>query len=207
MVRMGADNMNKDEFMKELSTNLTNVPEEEIHDISTDYDEYFIIGVEKGRTEEEIALSLGEPKSIAKQLRANYMIEKAQTTRTSGNIIRAVIAAVGLGLFNVIFILGPFIGIVGVLIGLYASAFGLTLGGIGVILGTFLKPLFPSYISIDVNFLLSSSIGIGLSAIGALMFIGCGNLTKFLYKVTIKYLKTTIKIINGREERNNESTQ
>ena len=128
--------MNKSEFMKELSRNLTNIPVEEMHDISIDYDEYFIIGVEKGRSEEYIALSLGEPKTIAKQLRVNYMIEKAQNTETSGNIIRAVIAAVGLGLFNIIFILGP--------------------------------------------------------------FIGCGHLAKFINKVTIKYIKTNIKIINGR---------
>jgi len=197
--------MNKIEFMKELSRNLTNIPVEEKHDISIDYDEYFIIGVEKGRSEEDIALSLGEPKTIAKQLKANYMIEKAQNTETSGNIIRAVIAAVGLGLFNIIFILGPFIGVIGILIGLYGATFGLTLGGIGVVLGTFLKPLFPNYISMNVNFLISISIGIGLSALGALMFIGCGHLSKFIYKITIKYLKTNIKIINGHEERNNES--
>ena len=61
---MGDDNMNKNEFMKELSRNLTNIPEEEIHDISIDYDEYFIIGVEKGRSEEDIALSLGDLKLL-----------------------------------------------------------------------------------------------------------------------------------------------
>ncbi len=115
--------MNKNEFMKELSRNLSNVSEEEKQDISTDYDEYFTIGIEQGRSEENVALSLGEPKTIAKQLRANYMIEKAQSTKSSINIGRAVIAAVGLGLFNII-LLGPFIAIVGILMGLYATAFG-----------------------------------------------------------------------------------
>ncbi|MBW9148281.1 DUF1700 domain-containing protein [Clostridium sp. CM028] len=195
--------MNKNEFMKELSRNLSNLREEEKQDILTDYDEYFTIGAEKGRSEEDIAISLGEPRTIAKQLRANYMIEKAQNTKSSGNIGRAIIAAVGLGFFNII-LLGPFIGIVGVLIGLYATAFGFTISGIVVVLGTFLKLIFPSYISMDVNWIISIAIGMGLSAVGALMFIGCKHLTKWLYKVTIKYLKTNIKIINGKEEQDYE---
>ncbi|MCB2312244.1 DUF1700 domain-containing protein [Clostridium tagluense] len=195
--------MNKNEFMKELSRNLSNVPEEEKQDISTDYDEYFVIGIEQGRSEENIALSLGEPKTIAKQLRANYMIEKAQSTKSSRNIGRAVIAAVGLGFFNII-LLGPFIAIVGILIGLYATAFGFTIGGIGIVLGTFLKPIFPQYISMGVNWIISIAIGIGLSSAGSLMFIGCKHLSKWLYKETIKYLKTNIKIINGKEEQNHE---
>ncbi|MBZ9607715.1 DUF1700 domain-containing protein [Clostridium estertheticum] len=195
--------MNKNQFMKELSRNLPKVPEEEKQDILTDYDEYFTIGTEQGRSEEDIALSLGEIRTIAKQLRANYMIEKAQNTKSSGDIGRAVIAAVGLGFFNII-LLGPFIGIVGVLIGLYATAFGFAMSGIGVVLGTFLKPIFPQYISMDVNWIISIAIGIGLSALGSLMFIGCKHLTKWLYKVTIKYLKTNIKIINGKKEQDYE---
>ena len=195
--------MNKNEFMKELSRNLPKVPEEEKRDILTDYDEYFTIGTEKGRSEEDIALSLGEPRTIVKQLRANYMIEKAQNAKSSGNMFRAVIAAVSLGFFNII-LLGPFIGIVGILIGLYATAFGFTISGIGLVLGTFLKLVLPSYISMDVNWIISIAIGIGLSALGVLMFIGCKHLTKWLYKVTIKYLKTNIKIINGKEEQEYE---
>lgn len=195
--------MNKNEFMKELSRNLSNLTEEEKQDILTDYDEYFTIGIEQGRSEEDIALSLGETRTIAKQLRANYMIEKAQNTKSSGNMFRAVIAAVGLGFLNIM-LLGPFIGIVGIMIGLYATAFGFTIGGIGVVLGTFLKPIFPQYISMDVNWIISIAIGIGLSALGVLMFIGCKYLTKWLYKVTIKYLRTNIKIINGKEEQDYE---
>ena len=195
--------MNKNEFMKELSRNLPNLQEEEKQDILTDYDEYFTIGIEQGRSEEDIAISLGEPRTIAKQLKANYMIEKAQNTKSSGNMFRAVIAAVGLGFLNIM-LLGPFIGIVGIMIGLYATAFGFTISGIGIVLGTFLKPIFSQYISMDVNWIISIAIGIGLSALGSLMFIGCKHLTKWLYKVTIKYLKTNIKIINGKEEQNYE---
>ncbi|GCD10283.1 HAAS signaling domain-containing protein [Clostridium tagluense] len=195
--------MNKNEFMKELSRNLSNVPEEEKQDISTDYDEYFAIGIEQGRSEENIALSLGEPKTIAKQLRANYMIEKAQSTKSSRNIGRAVIAGVGLGFFNII-LLGPFIAIVGILIALYATAFGFTISGVGAVLGTFLKSIFPQYISMDVNWVISMSMGIGFIALGDLMFMGCKNLSRWLYKETIKYLKTNIKIINGKEGQNYE---
>ncbi len=42
-----------------------------------------------------------------------------------------MLATIALGFFNLVFILGPFIGLIGIVIGLYGGALGVTMGGLG----------------------------------------------------------------------------
>lgn len=63
--------------------------------------------MERGRTEEEIAESLGDPVSIAKSIKAEYSITRAEREPGIRNIVRAIITVAGLGLFNLIFVLMP----------------------------------------------------------------------------------------------------
>jgi len=99
--------MNKKEFLGRLSELIKDIPEEEKKDILFDYEEHFRIGLEKGRKEEEIAASLGDPKIIAKQSRASCILREAEKTTSVNNIMRAIFAAVGLGFFNLVIVLGP----------------------------------------------------------------------------------------------------
>ena len=54
--------MNRKEFIDKLKLYLQGMPESEIQDILSDYEEHFNIGISKGKSEEEIANELGEPK-------------------------------------------------------------------------------------------------------------------------------------------------
>ena len=72
--------------------------------------------MENGKTEEEIAFSLGDPRILAKQFSASYAVQRAESSTSVNNILRAVLAVVGLGFFNLVFVLGPFLGLVGVLV-------------------------------------------------------------------------------------------
>ena len=56
--------MNRDEFIGILRNELSGIPKEEIEDILYDYEEHFEIGIHKGKTEEEIAKELGNPKIL-----------------------------------------------------------------------------------------------------------------------------------------------
>ncbi|HAJ95662.1 MAG TPA: hypothetical protein DCP02_05440, partial [Actinobacteria bacterium] len=128
--------MNKKEFIDSLLKYLRGIPGDEEQDIISDFEEYFEMGKKDGRTEENIAESLGNPKALANQLRAGIMVARVEKETTAINITRAVLASLGLGFFNLIFILGPFLGIAGVLAGLFAAAIGITAGGITGLLGT-----------------------------------------------------------------------
>jgi len=193
--------MNKKEFLGRLSELIKDIPEEEKKDILFDYEEHFRIGLEKGRKEEEIAASLGDPKVIAKQSRASCILREAEKTTSASNIMRAIFAAVGLGFFNLVIVLGPAIGLIGILVALFAAAFAITVSGAAVSLGTLLGPVFAWNVYIPFAAVVSIPLGIGLTALGLLSIIGTFYLTKFFYKLSISYLKMNLQIITNRRNR------
>ncbi len=190
--------MNKEEFLGKLSELIKDIPEEEKKDILFDYEEHFRIGLEKGRKEEEIAASLGDPKVIAKQSRASCILREAEKTTSVNNIVRAIFAAVGLGFFNLVIVLGPAIGLIGILVALFAASFAITVSGAAVLFGTILGPLFVFDVYIPLTSTVSIPLGIGLTSLGLLFIIGVSYLAKFFYKLSIGYLKMNLQIITNR---------
>lgn len=190
--------MNKEEFLGRLSELIKDIPEEEKKDILFDYEEHFRIGLEKGRKEEEIAASLGDPRVIAKQSRASCILREAEKTTSVNNIVRAIFAAVGLGFFNLVIVLGPAIGLIGILVALFAASFAITVSGAAVLLGTILGPLFVFDVYIPLTSTVSIPLGIGLTSLGLLFIIGVSYLAKFFYKLSIGYLKMNLQIITNR---------
>ena len=189
--------MNKFEFMNVLSTDLKRLPEADKADVLYDYEEHFTIGLEQGKSEEEIAKALGDPRAIAKQFNVDTMLEQAAETKSVGNITRAVFAIAGLGFFNLVFVLGPYIGLVAVLIALFASAFALTISGIAIILTAIAAPALPDFISLGgINPGVIIFSGIGITALGLLFFQGVIALSRVFFRVTVSYLKMNLKIIN-----------
>lgn len=193
--------MNKKEFIDSLLKYLRGIPGDEEQDIISDFEEYFEMGKKDGRTEENIAESLGNPKALANQLRAGIMVARVEKETTAINITRAVLASLGLGFFNLIFILGPFLGIAGVLAGLFAAAIGITAGGITGLLGTIFSPLFPEYFNMILNPAVGIFASIGLICFGVLFFIGSIYLTKGFFRLFIKYIKFNTRIATGKEIR------
>src|SRR5690625_7907401 len=106
--------MNKRQFLDELDVALIPLNSEERSNILRDFEEHFSIGELNGDSEDKIAASLGSPQKIAKELLATYHIEKVETVTTTGNMMRASWAAIGLGFFNLMIVLAPFIALIGI---------------------------------------------------------------------------------------------
>jgi uncharacterized membrane protein len=187
--------MTKNDFLKSLNRLLSNMPEADRNEIVYDYEEHFRIGLENGKTEEEIAQSLGDVRAIARQFIADFTIQRAQTNATASNIFKAVLATVGLGFFNLVFVFGPFMGLVGVLIGLFGAAFGLAVGGAGAFIAIIVSPALPGLFNIEGNLEFWILLSIGITCLGILFFIADCYIAKFFYKGTIKYLKWNLEII------------
>lgn len=187
--------MIKSEFIASLNQALVGLPQTEKDDILYDYEEHFSIGQEKGKTEAEICDALGDPKAIAKQYIASVMVKKAEESKTVGNIMRAVIATLGLGLFNLIFMLGPFAAVIGVLIGLFVASLAVSIAGAAVFLAMLIPDLNPIPWATALPYGIGGLIGIGVACLGLLMLIGTFYLAKLFYNLTIAYLKMNIKII------------
>lgn len=179
--------MNKEQFLKQLNASLTRLSLEEREDILQDYEEYFEIGMEEGKSEQEISKSLGNPKQISKELMATYHLGQVEQTTSAGNVMRAVWAVIGLGFFNLVIVLGPFIALIGVVIAGWVSAIAFILAPLGALFNLVLG----NFQLFDLFFAL------GLCGIGIFIAMGMFVATSVLTKGFIRYLKFNASLVKG----------
>jgi len=179
--------MNKEQFLKQLNASLTRLSLEEREDILQDYEEYFEIGMEEGKSEQEISKSLGNPKQISKELMATYHLGQVEQTTSAGNVMRAVWAVIGLGFFNLVIVLGPFIALIGVVIAGWVSAIAFILAPLGALFNLVLG----NFQLFDLFFAL------GLCGIGIFIAMGMFVATNALTKGFIRYLKFNASLVKG----------
>lgn len=111
------------------------------------------------------------------------------------SIFPSLLTAISLLLFNLIFVLGIYIGLAGALLGLFSGAIASFFGGIVLTLGGIFGPIFGDFFSTSFPSFLNVFFGIGTTAFGILFFIGDCYLGKYFIKGTIKYLKWNLSII------------
>lgn len=200
--------MNKWEYLEKLDELLKELPEEDRDDILSDYEEHFQIGLENGRTEEELSRALGDPKTVAKQVKAEYMISKAEDKPSAGSMMEAILAAAGLGLFNMIFVAVPALGFAAILVALFVAGLAVVFTGILAIFSPLLNVIVPNYIHLPVSkgvfgTLIMIGGGIGLTVLGTVWVVIMAYVSKWFYDLAIRYLKLNLRIIKGREASNN----
>jgi uncharacterized membrane protein len=182
--------MNKEMFINELNQHLDKIPLDDRKEIIYDYEEHFEIGLSEGKTEEEISNSLGNPKSIAKELLLDYRVQQAEKDSNVVTMSRAVLAFIGLSFLNLIILFPPFMSIVGVLIGIWVTALVLTLSPIAALISGFFLSFDATFLSIILKSLVACGTG--------LIIIFCATyITKFFIEIVIKYLKYNLRLIKG----------
>ncbi|HLR40509.1 MAG TPA: DUF1700 domain-containing protein [Virgibacillus sp.] len=181
--------MNKEQFLRSLDKSLKGLSSDERRDIMHDFEEHFAFGIEEGKTEKEIATSLGSPDKIAKELLAAYHLEKVETTATTGNMIRAVWAVIGLGFFNLVIVLGPFIALAGVVFGGWATAIAFVFSPILVLVNLLIYP--ETFAFFDLFF------SMVLSSIGLFIALGMFFVTRWLANGFVRYLQFNMKLVKG----------
>lgn len=181
--------MDKTRFLHELETVLKKLPAVERNDIVQDFEEHFAIGLEEGKTEEQIATSLGSPHQIAKELLASYHLEKVEATATTGNIVRAVWAVIGLGFFNVVIVLGPFIALAAIVFAGWTLGVAFVASPLLVLIDAVINP--GSFAMFQLFFSLL------LCGLGLFIVIGMFFATAALTKSFIRYLAYNAKLVKG----------
>jgi len=181
--------MTKEKFLRQLNVSLKQLTSKERQDILQDYEEHFAIGLAEGKTEEEIATSLGSPNQIAKELLASYHLEKVEATVTTGNIIRAVWAVIGLGFFNLVIVLGPFLAFLGIILAGWVMTVGFVLAPLLV--------LIDSVINFGTFHFFNLFISLALCGIGLFILIGMIPATKAVVNGFVRYLKYNASIVKG----------
>ena len=177
--------MNKDNFLMDLQQQLKKLPSEDLQEIMRDYEEYFLIGMNEGKTEAEIITKLGSPNQVAKEILANYQLELLEKNPSTFNMLKATWAVIGLGLFNLIFILGPFI-----------TLLSLLFAGWIVSVSFVFSPMLALF-SLTIGSFFQSIL---LCGVGLLLGIGLYYLTISVKQLIIKYLKFNLSIVRGAKE-------
>lgn len=192
--------MKRQDYINELKQQLKGLPQSEIEDIVRDQEELISDALAAGRTEESILKSLGEPGELARALKAEVIIEQASEEKKLGRQLRGAFGAVGalllLAPFNLIFVLGPFMVLLGMLFSGWMVA--TALGGVAVFLvGGYLSELITIGASIWVHlslvFSLIAGVGISILAILAMYYI-----TRGMMQLTLSYLKWNLNFVRTR---------
>lgn len=199
--------MNKEGFLESLRRNLKNNPEKDIVEIIRDYEEHISIGLKNGREEAELIKSLGDPADIARQIKADYHIKKAETKTSAANIFRAIYASAGIGVLNLIFILPLLIALLFLLFLLFIIPLSFIMAGNMVLIACLASILIPDYFfglsGAFISFpeaIGASFMSIGLVSTGWLILIGAFHATKFISELVLRYLKFNLSIIQNKEE-------
>lgn len=181
--------MTKEQFFHELANALRKLPQNEREEIMQDFAEHFAIGDEEGKSEEEIISALGSPQHIGKEMVATYHLDQVESQVTTGNILRAVWAVIGLSFFNLVIVLGPFIGLLGVLIGGWVAGIAFIASPLLVFVNVLIYP--GTFEWFDLFF------SIGLCGLGLFIAIGLYFATKGIVYGFVRYLKFNINLVKG----------
>jgi uncharacterized membrane protein len=172
--------MNSVAFLCVLNDGLAGLPAQEIDDILADYTAYFDEARASGRSEEEVAAALGDPRRLARELRAETGLRRWENHRSLGNSAAALLALGGLAAVDILFLLPLLFAVTltVLVIGLVIFVFGIV--GIGLLLSLLKIGHFASIAAM----VLRATVGIGLIA-GS---VGCGALLVLALNGAVKML-------------------
>jgi len=185
--------MNKNEFLKRLSGNLSRMSGEERDEIMADFAEYFDCAVKEGKDEETVCARLGDPKKIAKEYYSQKMIEEANSKKTFKSMGRAVAAAAGLSLSNFIYAVCVVAAGYIVIAALYIAVCSAGLAAFAALIGS--AVYFSAYNPLLV--LLGIFLSAALLSLCVIGFIGIMKLAALFRRGNMKFLNMTKRVILG----------
>jgi uncharacterized membrane protein len=181
--------MTKDKFLKELNHELAVLTKDERVDILNDYKEHFELGLEAGKTEEEVAQSLGAPAQIARELLAGYHVNQKSEKNTGENILRTVLMVLMLGFFNLVFVIWiPIAGAALIFSGWLMAV---------VLMASPLLVIGNAIVHSGVFAWFDLFVSLAMCAGGYFVGLVMWYVTKWSLKITIWYVKFNVKLIKG----------
>lgn len=185
--------MSKADFFNQLQERLKGLPYEERRNIIQIYEDLFRQAEESGKSEREVIESLGFV-AVPMPERPVMQVESPNTgssfKRTAENGVRTVVAAIALGIFNLMFVLMPLLLVACIIFTLSMTAVLFSFSSIWIILGTGI----PSSVSMLLLEVFST---LALTGLGVLLGIGMWKLTIGFVRLVKRYVRMNLKLIRG----------
>ncbi len=186
---MRRDNpVNKETYLRELARYLKSLPKLEQDEILGDYEAHFEHAAYRGRSEEETARGLGQPKLIAREVLAQLQVRKAGISPTLATVTKAALATAALGTINLVLVLVPFLGSLFLLGCCYLLALAL--------LGSPVIMLIQH--GLTVSLLSDLFLMLGYIGLGIILILGLFQLTKWYFRQTVRYLNYNLQMVERR---------
>lgn len=185
--------MTRQAFMARLREGLRGLPPQAQAEIVADYEAHFADGAAAGRSEEDVAASLGDPGRLAHELRAEAGLKRWEEVRNPSNAAAAVFAFLGLGALDILIMLPILMTIGGVLFGFAFAVIGIFVGGAVVFVTA---PFSGIAGGPAAGFLLGIGMITGAASIGALLAIvtiGFVNLIVWYARLHYRVLKPVLE--------------
>lgn len=192
--------MNKHDYIKELTQQLKKLPAQEIEEILADYREHFEIGQRAGKTEEDIARSLGHPRTVAQGYLVSSLVNEAKVSPSvmacSKILFKIMLLILVLAPFNFLVIVGPFLILFALTLAGWAVP--IAIGGVSVAVMGALLTTGPGFTvgtlqGLSILFMFLGTLG--FASLGALVMI---VISKSLTQLVVSYLRWNINFITAR---------
>jgi uncharacterized membrane protein len=121
--------MTRQAFMARLLEGLRGMPPLAQADIVADYNNHFAEGAAAGRSEADVAASLGDPGRLARELRAEAGLRRWEETRSPSSGASAVFAVLGLGAIDILILLPILMGVASAIFGLGVAVLAVFFAG------------------------------------------------------------------------------
>ena len=186
--------MNRKMFLERLKEELILLSKSEREEILSDYEEHFDLGKEAGKTEEEVAASLGAPDQIAKEILGNYQINteilESNVKKKSGtNVLRMLLITFMLTFINLFFVIWIFISIALLIFAAWLMIGTLVVAPILFVINAVMNPAAFNWFDFFLSLMMCS----GGYFLGLFMWI----ITKLGVKFSVWYAKFNVKLMKG----------
>jgi uncharacterized membrane protein len=184
-------------FIGALRDGLRGLPPAAIEEIVADYETHFAEGEAAGRSESDVSAALGDPQRLARELRAEAGLKRWETEHNPSAAVGAIIALIGLGAVDILFLLPillPAIGIligccVGVVVGFFAGAGLVGLGAFSTLPGAPFAQILGGFGVMALS--------VGCGAILGLVGIGLTNAVVWYARLHYRLLKPAMGETGG----------
>lgn len=180
--------MNQTGYLSELAKLIHTLPQDEQTEIMKDYEDHFALALLHGRSEEDIISRLGTPKKVAKEIIVQFNITRAQSKPTLRNILKAVGAAMGLGIVNLLVVLIPFSLLILIPALLFAVSVMLLFSPILLLIQD----------GLTLVYLQEMFVVVGLVGAGMIMLVGTLRIGSIVYRLTLRYLRYNLQVVRGK---------
>ncbi len=182
--------MTKEQYLNQLYHLLHPMSSEQRRELLSDYELHFEMASANGQTEEQAIQELGDPQLIARELMLQYRVNQAEEKQSPVRVSRAVFAAVSLGFFNLVFVLGPYLGLFAAIIGLWAAVVALWLAPLALAVEWIINEGLAALPAVSGMAL--------LAGLALLATTGMRKLTKGFMAMTVRYLKWNSRMIKEK---------